>query len=108
MIIGPLLKFHGTRDILLGRGEVDLQISTVRSTDPTVQWRQLIVEPLRLAVPSGHRLARRALIPLAEVSSEPFIMLRPASLLRSGSTRSGRFGFPLGEGPARADPHEPP
>jgi len=67
---------------VLGRGEVDLQISTVRSTDPTVQWRQLIVEPLRLAVSSGHRLARRALIPLAEVSSEPFIMLRPASLLR--------------------------
>ena len=33
-------------------------------------------------MPSGHRLARRALIPLAEVSSEPFIMLRPTSLLR--------------------------
>ena len=67
---------------VLTRGEVDLQISTVRNTDPTVQWRQLTVEPLRLAVPSQHRLARRTLIPLAEVSSEPFIMLRPTSLLR--------------------------
>jgi len=67
---------------VLGRGEVDLQISTVRNTDPTVQWRQLAIEPLRLAVPSGHPLARRAVIPLAEVSSEPFIMLRPTSLLR--------------------------
>lgn len=67
---------------VLGRGEVDLQISTVRRTDPTVQWRQLTVEPLRLAVPSGHPLARRARIRLAEVSSEPFIMLRPTSLLR--------------------------
>jgi DNA-binding transcriptional LysR family regulator len=67
---------------VLDRGEVDLQISTVRSTDPTVKWRQLLVEPLRLAVPSGHPLAQRALIRLAEVSSEQFIMLRPASLLR--------------------------
>jgi LysR family transcriptional activator of glutamate synthase operon len=67
---------------VLGRGEVDLQISTVRTTDASVQWRQLTVEPLRLAVPSGHPLARQALIPLAEVSSEPFIMLRPTSLLR--------------------------
>jgi LysR family transcriptional activator of glutamate synthase operon len=67
---------------VLGRGEVDLQISTVRRTDPTVQWRQLTVEPLRLAVPRGHPLARRALIRLAEVSSESFIMLRPTSLLR--------------------------
>jgi LysR family transcriptional activator of glutamate synthase operon len=67
---------------VLGRGEVDLQISTVRRADPTVQWRQLTVEPLRLAVPSGHPLARRTLIHLAEVSSEPFIMLRATSLLR--------------------------
>ena len=65
-----------------GRGEVDLQISTVRPTDPTVQWRQLLVEPLRLAVPNVHQLARRARIHLAEVSSEQFVMLRPTSLLR--------------------------
>ena len=65
-----------------GRGTVDLQISTVRPTDPTVKWRQLLVEPLRLAVPSAHPLTRRARIHLAEVSSEPFVMLRPTSLLR--------------------------
>jgi DNA-binding transcriptional LysR family regulator len=67
---------------VLGRGEADLQISTVRPTDPTVQWRQLMVEPLRLAVASGHRLDGRAQVDLGEVSSEPFIMLRPTSLLR--------------------------
>ena len=67
---------------LLGRAEVDLQISTVRPTDPAIQWRQLTVEPLRLAVASGHPLARRAQIHLAEVSSEEFVMLRPTSLLR--------------------------
>jgi DNA-binding transcriptional LysR family regulator len=65
-----------------GQGEADLQISTVRPTDPSVHWRQLLVEPLRLAVPSVHPLARRARVNLAEVSSEPFVMLRPASLLR--------------------------
>ena len=64
------------------RAEVDFQISTVRPTDQAVQWRQLLVEPLRLAVPSVHPLARRARIHLAEVSSEPFVMLRPRSLLR--------------------------
>jgi LysR family transcriptional activator of glutamate synthase operon len=67
---------------VLGRGEVDLQISTVRPGDPAVRWRQLMVEPLRLVVASGHPLARRARIHLAEVSSEPFVMLRPTSLLR--------------------------
>jgi LysR family transcriptional regulator, transcription activator of glutamate synthase operon len=67
---------------VLGRGEVDLEISTFRRTDPTVQWRRLLTEPLRLAVGSEHPLARRAQIRLGEVSSEPFIMLRPTSLLR--------------------------
>ena len=67
---------------VLGRGEVDLEISTLRPTDSSVHWRRLLVEPLRLAVPSEHPLARRARIQLAEVSSEPFIMLRPTSLLR--------------------------
>jgi LysR family transcriptional activator of glutamate synthase operon len=67
---------------VLGRKDVDFQISTVQRTDPTVQWRQLAIEPLRLAVPRAHPLAGQALIRLAEVSSEPFIMLRPSSLLR--------------------------
>jgi DNA-binding transcriptional LysR family regulator len=67
---------------VLGRGEVDLEISTSRRTDPTVQWRRLVTEPLRLAVGSRHPLARRAQIHLQDVSSEPFVMLRPTSLLR--------------------------
>jgi LysR family transcriptional regulator, transcription activator of glutamate synthase operon len=66
---------------VLSRGEVDLEISTSRRTDPTVQWRRLVTEPLRLAVGSKHPLARRAQIRLEEVS-EPFVMLRPTSLLR--------------------------
>jgi DNA-binding transcriptional LysR family regulator len=67
---------------VLGRGEADLQISTVRPTDPAVQWRQLMTEPLRLAVASEHPLARRSTVSLAEASSEPFVLLGSTSLLR--------------------------
>jgi LysR family transcriptional activator of glutamate synthase operon len=67
---------------VLDRGQVDLEISTLRPTDPTVRWRRLVVEPLWLAVSSEHPLARRQQIDLAEASAEPFLMLRPTSLLR--------------------------
>jgi len=67
---------------VLDGGQIDLEISTVRRTDPTVRWRRLVVEPLRLAVPNEHPFARRSRIRLADASSEPFIMLRPTSLLR--------------------------
>jgi len=67
---------------VLARGEADLQISTVRQRDPALHWHQLMVEPLRLVVASGHPLAGRSMVELADVSSERFIMLRPTSLLR--------------------------
>jgi LysR family transcriptional activator of glutamate synthase operon len=79
---------------VLDRGQVDLEISTLRPTDPTVRWRRLVVEPLRLAVPRAHPLARRSRIRLAEASSEPFIMLRPTSLLRQlGENLCEEAGF---------------
>jgi len=67
---------------LVGDGAVDLELSTFQRTDPTMQWRRLVVEPLRLAVGSGHPLAGRPRIRLPEVSSEAFIMLRKTSFLR--------------------------
>jgi LysR family transcriptional regulator, transcription activator of glutamate synthase operon len=42
----------------------------------------VVIEPLRLAVPVHHRLAGHARIRLIEAAAEPFIMLRPTSLLR--------------------------
>jgi DNA-binding transcriptional LysR family regulator len=58
--------FKQVRDELvtsvLAGGQVDLEISTLRPTDPTVRWRRLLVEPLWLAVPSTHPLARRSRI----------------------------------------------
>jgi LysR family transcriptional regulator, transcription activator of glutamate synthase operon len=64
------------------RGEIDLELSTLRPTDPAVRWRQLTQEPLRLAVPAGHRLASRSRIAVAEAARLDFITIRPTSVLR--------------------------
>jgi DNA-binding transcriptional LysR family regulator len=64
------------------RGEIDLELSTLRPSDPAVRWRRLLQEPLRLAVPVGHQLASRSRIPLAEVADLPFIAIRTNSVLR--------------------------
>ncbi len=67
---------------VLQDSRVDLEITTVRPTERTVQWHTLLLEPLWLAVPTWHRLADRKQIRLAEVSAEPFVVLRTPSLLR--------------------------
>jgi len=64
------------------RGDVDLELSTVRPRDPSVRWRRIAAEPLRLAVPPHHPLASREEVALAEVAEEPFVALRGASQLR--------------------------
>jgi LysR family transcriptional activator of glutamate synthase operon len=75
-------------------GRLDLEITTIRPADRTVQWHSLMVEPLWLAVPIGHRLGTRKQIHLTEVAADTFIMLRPPSLLRSQSERlCRRAGF---------------
>src|SRR5487761_299590 len=66
----------------LDGGQADLEIGTRRSRDPAVHKRQVAVEPLRLALPRDHQLAKQQHIRLAEVSEEPFVGLRPTSALR--------------------------
>ena len=66
----------------LDGGEADLEIGTRRPRDPALETREIALEPLRLALPRDHRLARRQGIRLAEVADEPFISLRRASALR--------------------------
>jgi LysR family transcriptional regulator, transcription activator of glutamate synthase operon len=66
----------------LDGGEADLEIGTLRRRDPALQTSQLAIEPLRLALPRDHPLASRERIPLAEVSADPFIGLRPTAALR--------------------------
>ncbi len=70
---------------VLQDSRLDLEITTVRPTDRTVRWHTLLLEPLWLAVPRDHHLARRKQAALSEVSTEPFIMLRTPSLLRRQS-----------------------
>jgi DNA-binding transcriptional LysR family regulator len=67
---------------MLSRGEADLLLSTVRSQNPAVLRQRLLDEPLRLAVPAGHPLARQPEVRLADAASEPFLMLEPTSALR--------------------------
>ena len=64
------------------RGDIDIELSTLRPRDQSVRWRRLASEPLVLAVPAGHRLATRPRIALAEVATEAFVSIRPTSVLR--------------------------
>jgi LysR family transcriptional regulator, transcription activator of glutamate synthase operon len=64
------------------RGEVDLELSTLRPQDTALRWRTLARQPLLLAVPAGHRLGSRPDVALADVAGEPFVTIRPSSLLR--------------------------
>lgn len=76
------------------RGEVDLELSTLRTSVPALRWRRLTTEPLCLAVPSGHPLAARPRVALAEVAELPFLSLRPMSALRPVSEElCARAGF---------------
>jgi DNA-binding transcriptional LysR family regulator len=78
----------------LNGGEADLEIGTILRRDPAWLTRRLAVEPLRLALPRDHRLARQERCHLAEVSEEPFISLRPTSALRDLSDElCERAGF---------------
>jgi len=67
----------------LDGGQADLEIGTRRRRDPTVHTRQIAVEPLRLAVPRDHHLAKQERVRLADVSEESFVSLRPTSALRT-------------------------
>ena len=78
------LRQHGEAGLIeeLLTGGADLVITSGDPGDPLITWRRLFVEPLKLTVPPGHRLARRKRARLAEVADEPFILLRPGYALR--------------------------
>ncbi|WP_460827300.1 LysR family transcriptional regulator [Nostocoides australiense] len=68
---------------LLATREVDLEITTGRVSGPGVEWRQVAIEPLLLAVPLDHRLAGAEETELAHVAREPFIIRRAPSEMRA-------------------------
>ncbi|MFF3380678.1 LysR family transcriptional regulator [Streptomyces sp. NPDC002680] len=68
----------------LRSGAVNLAITTPSPDAPDhLRWRRLLTEPLLLAVPPRHRLARRQKVRLAEVTDEPFVVLRTGMGLRT-------------------------
>lgn len=82
----PAVRFdlrQGTAEAInadLAAGHVDLLVTSPR--EPGVAWHPLHDESLYLAVPLEHRLAGRAQVRLAEVATEPFVVLGPESGLR--------------------------
>ncbi|MDO8188552.1 LysR family transcriptional regulator [Conexibacter sp. JD483] len=63
-------------------GSADLVVTSPRPDDPSIAWHVLTSEPLRLAVPPGHRLAARRRVRLAEVAQERFVAMKPAYGIR--------------------------
>lgn len=68
---------------LVAGGRIDLEFTSRRPRNPAVRWERLFAQPLFLAVPRGHRLARRAEVSLADASDDDFVMLRPSWELRT-------------------------
>lgn len=66
------------------RSDVDVELSTLRppAGPEHPRWRAVADEPLRLLVGPGHHLAEGGEAALAQVADEPFVMIRPTSLLR--------------------------
>ncbi len=67
---------------LLATRAVDLELTTERVTGDGVHWRRIAIEPLRLAVPAGHRLADESMVALSEVAAESFVLRRAPSAMR--------------------------
>jgi LysR family transcriptional activator of glutamate synthase operon len=68
---------------LVSGGRIDLEFTARRPRNPTVHWERLLTQPLFLAVPTGHHLAGRKEVSLAEVADEDFVMLRQTWALRA-------------------------
>ncbi|MGB3185923.1 MAG: LysR family transcriptional regulator [Ornithinimicrobium sp.] len=64
------------------RGDIDLEVSTLRPSSASVGWHRLVREPLYLAVASHHPLAVHEEVVLADLAGERFIALGERTLLR--------------------------
>ena len=56
-------------------GDLDLGVMALPVRDDRLHVEKLFAEPLVMALPAGHRLARKAEVKLADVVDEPFILL---------------------------------
>ncbi|MFC4855198.1 LysR substrate-binding domain-containing protein [Actinophytocola glycyrrhizae] len=80
-----VLRQHGEKGLTaeLLDGTADLVLTSDDPGLPAIEWRRLLVEPLRLAVPPDHRLATHERVRLADAAEETFILLRPGYGLRA-------------------------
>lgn len=65
----------------LAAGEIDLLLSWPPRR-PEIAWHEVGEQELLLAVPSGHRLAERRTIRLAEAADEDFVAFEPGNSIR--------------------------
>lgn len=79
----PGIRFQLTQDAhevvleKLRAGEVDLCLTSPLPDEQGLAVQPLQKQPLCLTVPSGHRLAGRRTVRLAEVAAEPFVGFKP-------------------------------
>lgn len=61
----------------LRSGDADLCVTSQPLSGNDIRSRVLLDEPVKLCVPSGHRLAGRGRVGLADLEGEPFLTTRP-------------------------------
>ena len=81
------------------RGETDVAIAheydlLPRPLDPLFERRELLADPVVLAVPAGHPLAAESAIPLSDLAGQPFLAPREATSCAEMIQRAcARAGF---------------
>ncbi|MGB3829219.1 MAG: LysR family transcriptional regulator [Ornithinimicrobium sp.] len=65
------------------RGEIELELSTLRPSGSGFGWQRLVRERLELAVPSDHPLADSPRVSLAQAAGLSFVALPTTTLLRA-------------------------
>jgi DNA-binding transcriptional LysR family regulator len=92
----------------LREGSVDVAIARRPDLPEDLVAQRLVVEPLVVAIPRGHRWARRRRVRRAEVHDEPLVLLEPrfwTPSLRTGMQRAragGRAPEVTGHAPSHA------
>ena len=81
------------------RGETDVAVAheydlLPRPLDPLFERRELLADPVVLAVPAGHPLAAESAIPLSDLAGQPFLAPREATSCAEMIQRAcARAGF---------------
>lgn len=81
-------------DLINGVTDVCLSHPAAFGDTPDVRWHELFIQQLHAVVATGHRLASRQLIGLAELADEPFVTLdRDHTLRRIVDDACARHGI---------------